>query len=121
MCNHVAVGYERGDEEGDENREYQDKGNHRREKPKYSDPSTEDMLHGPCRIHYAYLDGKRVCAKILENRRFSFESQNVASIQEIFLQCALICQFWPIDIEPDNSGPPVRLRCQGGTTAVRSH
>jgi hypothetical protein len=19
------------------------------------------MLHGPCRIHYAYLDGKRVC------------------------------------------------------------
>jgi hypothetical protein len=31
-----------------------------REKPKYSGPSAEDMLQGPCRIHYAYLDGKRV-------------------------------------------------------------
>jgi hypothetical protein len=49
--NQVAAGYERGDEEGDENREYQDKGNRRREKPKYSDPSAEDMLHGPCHIH----------------------------------------------------------------------
>jgi hypothetical protein len=29
-------------------------------KPGYSSPSAEDMLHGPCRIHYAYLDGKRV-------------------------------------------------------------
>jgi hypothetical protein len=57
--NQVAAGYERGDEEGDENREYQDKGNRRREKLIYSDPSAEDMLHGPCRIHYAYLDGKR--------------------------------------------------------------
>jgi hypothetical protein len=30
------------------------------EKLRYSGPSAEDMLYGPCRIHYAYLDGKRV-------------------------------------------------------------
>jgi hypothetical protein len=41
-------------------REYRDKNSREREKPKYSGPSAEDMLHGPCRIHYAYLDGKRV-------------------------------------------------------------
>jgi hypothetical protein len=36
--NQVAVGYERGEEEGNENREYQDKSSHIRDKPKYSDP-----------------------------------------------------------------------------------
>jgi hypothetical protein len=58
--NQVAAGYERSNEEGDGSREYRDKNSHEREKPKYSGPSAQDMLHGPCRIHYAYLDGKRV-------------------------------------------------------------
>jgi hypothetical protein len=58
--NQIATGYERRDEEGYESREFQARGNHGVEKPKYSGPSAEDMLHGPCRIHYAYLDGKRV-------------------------------------------------------------
>jgi hypothetical protein len=58
--NQIAAGYERRDEEGYENREFQARGNHEVEKPKYSSPSAEDMLYGPCRIHYAYLDGKRV-------------------------------------------------------------
>jgi hypothetical protein len=58
--NQIAAGYERRDEEGYENREFQARGNHEVEKPKYSGPSAEDMLYGPCRIHYAYLDGKRV-------------------------------------------------------------
>jgi hypothetical protein len=58
--NQIAAGYERRDEEGYESREFQGEGNRRTEKPKYSSPSAEDMLHGPCRIHYAYLDGKRV-------------------------------------------------------------
>jgi hypothetical protein len=48
-----AAGYE----EGYENRRFEAKGV---EKLRYSGPSAEDMLHGPCRIHYAYLDGKRV-------------------------------------------------------------
>jgi hypothetical protein len=55
--NQVAAGYEAKEEEGYENRKFQAKGI---EKPRYSGPSAEDMLYGPCRIHYAYLDGKRV-------------------------------------------------------------
>jgi hypothetical protein len=58
--NRIAAGYERREEEGYESREFQGRGNREVEKPKYSGPSAEDMLHGPCRIHYAYLDGKRV-------------------------------------------------------------
>jgi hypothetical protein len=58
--NQIAAGYERRDEEGYENMEFQARDNRRVEKPKYSGPSAEDMLYGPCRIHYAYLDGKRV-------------------------------------------------------------
>jgi hypothetical protein len=55
--NQVATGYRAGEEEGYENRRFQAKG---AEKPKYSGPLAKDMLYGPCRIHYAYLDGKRV-------------------------------------------------------------
>jgi uncharacterized protein YPO0396 len=58
--NQVAMGYEGKEEEGYENRKFQAKGNQGVEKPKYSGSSVEDMLYGPCRIHYAYLDGKRV-------------------------------------------------------------
>jgi hypothetical protein len=58
--NLIAAGYERRDEEGYKNREFQARGNREVEKPKYSSPSAEDMLHGPCRINYEYLDGKRV-------------------------------------------------------------
>jgi hypothetical protein len=59
-CNQIAVGYERRDKEGYGSREFRDKNSREKEKPKYSGPSAEDMLHGPCRIHYAYLDVKRV-------------------------------------------------------------
>jgi hypothetical protein len=58
--NQVAAGYKRKDEEGYENKEFQARGKHGIEKQKYSGLSAEDMLYGPCRIHYAYLDGKRV-------------------------------------------------------------
>jgi hypothetical protein len=67
--NQVAAGYERGDEAGNDNREYQDKNNRRQEKPKYFDPSAEDMRHGPCRIHYAYLDGKRISNHLMRDCR----------------------------------------------------
>jgi hypothetical protein len=55
--NQVAAGYVLEEEEGHENRRSQAK---RIENSKYSGPSAEDMLYGPCRIHYAYLNGKRV-------------------------------------------------------------
>jgi hypothetical protein len=55
--NQIAAGYKAKEEEGYENRKCQAKGV---EKPRYSGPSAEDMLYGPCRIHYVYFDGKRV-------------------------------------------------------------
>jgi hypothetical protein len=58
--NQIAAGYEKREEEGYESREFQDRSSRGKEKPKYSGLLPEDMLHGPCRIHYAYLDGKRV-------------------------------------------------------------
>jgi hypothetical protein len=42
--NQIAVGYDRRDKEGYENREFQARDNHGVEKPKYSGPSAEDML-----------------------------------------------------------------------------
>jgi hypothetical protein len=54
--NQVAAGYGAREEEEDEGRRFQTKG---AEKSIYSGPSAEDMLYGPCRIHYAYLDGKK--------------------------------------------------------------
>jgi hypothetical protein len=57
--NQIAAGYERRDEEGYRSMESQDRNSREKEKPKYSGPSAEDMLHGPCRIHYVYLDGKK--------------------------------------------------------------
>jgi hypothetical protein len=78
--NQVAAGYERGAEEGNENREYQDKSNHRRDKPKYSNPSAEDMLHGPCRIHYTYLDGKRVSNHLMRDCRTFLRLQNAMEL-----------------------------------------
>jgi hypothetical protein len=67
--NQVAAGYKRSDGEGDERRndEYHRKDNPRRDKSKYFDPSAEDILHGPCRIHYAYLDGKRVSNHLMRD------------------------------------------------------
>jgi hypothetical protein len=55
--NQVAAGYGVREEEEDKGRRLQTKGT---EKSRYSGPSAEDMLYGPCRIHYAYLDGKSV-------------------------------------------------------------
>jgi hypothetical protein len=58
--NQIVAGYERRDEESYGSREFQDRNSCEKEKPKYSGPLAEDMLHGPCRIRYTYLDGKRV-------------------------------------------------------------
>jgi hypothetical protein len=73
----VAAGYERRDDEGYENKEFQARGNHGVEKSKYSGPSAEDMLYRPCRIHYAYLDGKRVSNHQMKDCRTFLRLQNV--------------------------------------------
>jgi hypothetical protein len=58
--NQIATGYDGRNEEGYKNIEFPMRDSRGKEKPRYSGPSVEDMLYGPCRIHYAYLDGKRV-------------------------------------------------------------
>jgi hypothetical protein len=64
--NQVAAEYEAKEEEGYENRKFQAKGV---EKLRYSGPSAEDKLYGPCRIHYAYLNGKRVSNHQMKDSR----------------------------------------------------
>jgi hypothetical protein len=71
--NQVAVGYEAREEERYANRRFQAKG---MEKPRYSGPSAEDMLYGPCRIHYAYFDGKRVSNHQMKDCRTFLRLQN---------------------------------------------
>jgi hypothetical protein len=80
--NQVAAGYGRRDKQVNESREYQDKNNRRREKPKYSDPSAEDMLHGPCRVHYAYLDGKRVSNHLMRDCRTFLRLQDAKELSQ---------------------------------------
>jgi hypothetical protein len=58
--NQIAAGYKRNDGEEDEGRNGEYHNTYRKDRSKYLDPSAEDILHGPCRIHYVYLDGKRV-------------------------------------------------------------
>jgi hypothetical protein len=74
--NQTAAGYDRRNEEGYENKEFQTRDNRGTEKPKYSGPSAEDMLYGPCRIHYAYLDGKRVSNHQIKDCRTFLRLQN---------------------------------------------
>jgi hypothetical protein len=78
--NQVAAGYKRRDEEGYENKEFQTRGKHDAKKQKYSGPSTGNVLYGPCRIHYAYLEGKRVSNHQMKDCR-TFLSCKVPWIQ----------------------------------------
>jgi hypothetical protein len=71
--NQVATGYEAKEEKGYENRKFQAKGVG---KPRYSDPSAEDMLYGPCRIHYVYHDGNRVSNHQMKDCRTFLRLQN---------------------------------------------
>jgi hypothetical protein len=74
--NQIAVGYDERNGEGYENREFQARDNKGKEKLRYSGPSAEDMLYGPCRIHYAYLDGKRVSNHQMKDCRTFLRLQN---------------------------------------------
>jgi hypothetical protein len=80
--NQVAAGYEKRDEEGDKNEEYHKKDTHRRERLKYSDPSAVDILHRPCRIHYAYLDGKRVSNHLMTDCKMFLRLQEAMELSQ---------------------------------------
>jgi hypothetical protein len=74
--NQIATVYDRRNEEGYENKEFQTRDSRGTEKPRYSSPSAEDMLYGPCSIHYAYLDGKRVYNHQIKDCRTFLRLQN---------------------------------------------
>jgi hypothetical protein len=74
--NQIAAGYDERNEESYENTKFPMKDNRRKEKPRYSGPSAEDMLYGPCRIHYACLDGKRVSNHQMKDCRTFLRLQN---------------------------------------------
>jgi hypothetical protein len=69
LHNQISARYRRSDEEGDEHKstEYHKKDNSKGNKPRYLNPSVEDILNGPCHIHYAYLDGKRVSNHLMRD------------------------------------------------------
>jgi hypothetical protein len=74
--NQIAAGYDGRNEEGYQNVEFPTRDGRGKEKPRYSGPSAEDMLYGPCRIHYAYLDGKRVSNHQMKDCRTFLRLQN---------------------------------------------
>jgi hypothetical protein len=74
--NQIAAGYDGRNEEGYENIEFLTRDNRGKEKPRYSGPLAEDMLYGPCHIHYAYLDGKRVSNHQMKDCRTFLRLQN---------------------------------------------
>jgi hypothetical protein len=74
--NQIAAGYDERSKEGYENEEFQARDNRGKEKPRYLGPSAEDMLYGPSRIHYAYLDEKRVSNHQMKDCRTFLRLQN---------------------------------------------
>jgi hypothetical protein len=77
--NQIAAGYDRRDKESDKKGKSQRRNNHEAEKPRYSSPSAEDMLLGPCRIHYAYLAGKRVSNHQMKDCRTFLRLQSASN------------------------------------------
>jgi hypothetical protein len=80
--NQIAVGYDGRNEEGYDSKEFQAKDSRGKEKPRYSGASAEDMLYGPCRIHYAYLDGKRVSNHQMKDCRTFLRLQNTMDLSQ---------------------------------------
>jgi hypothetical protein len=78
--NQIAAGYDERNEQGYESKEFQARGSRGKEKPRYSGPSAEDMLYGPVRIHYAYLDGKRVSNHQMKDCKTFWYVSNVSII-----------------------------------------
>jgi hypothetical protein len=74
--NQISAGYNKRNKEDHENGEFQPRDNRGKEKQRYSGPSAEDMLYGPCRIHYAFLDGKRVSNHQMKDCRTFLRLQN---------------------------------------------
>jgi hypothetical protein len=47
------------------------------------DPSHEDILNGPCHIHYTYLDGKRVSNQLIRDCRMFMKLQEAIEFSQV--------------------------------------
>jgi hypothetical protein len=83
-CNQLAAGHRTSGEEGGERR---NSGYHRKDdsggdRSRNFDPSPEHILNGPCRIHYTYLDGKRVSNHLMRDCRMFVKLQEAMELSQ---------------------------------------
>jgi hypothetical protein len=83
-CDQVAVGYQRNSKEGGEhkNNRYHRRDDSGRDRSRNFDPSPEDILNGPCHIHYTFLDGKRVSNHLMRDCRTFMKLQEALEFSE---------------------------------------
>jgi hypothetical protein len=72
---------------GEKGGERRNNGYHRKNdsggyRSKFLDPSPEDILNGPCHIHYAYLDGKRVFNHLMSDCRTFVKLQEAMELSK---------------------------------------
>jgi hypothetical protein len=82
--NQVAIGYKRSHEEGGEHRSsgYHRKDDFEGDRSRNFDSSLEHILNGPCRIHYTYLDGKRVSNHLMRDCRAFVKLQEAMELSQ---------------------------------------
>jgi hypothetical protein len=84
----VAMGYKDNNYEGDDRRNSgyrsygrEDSSNNKRfqsKGPREYNPSPDDMLNGPCQIHFAFVDGKRVSRHAMKDCKTFLKLQEAA-------------------------------------------
>jgi hypothetical protein len=84
----VAAGYKDNNYQGDNRRNLgyrsygrEDSINNKRSQskgPREYNPSPDDMLNGPCHIHFAFVDGKRVSRHAMKECKMFLKLQEVA-------------------------------------------
>jgi hypothetical protein len=90
--NQVAIGYKETNYQGDnrrntgyQNNSREDSGSNRQFQPRGSreyNQSPDDMLNGPCHIHYAYIDGKRVSRHAMKDCRTFIKLQEAVGYKQ---------------------------------------
>jgi hypothetical protein len=89
----VAAGYKQNTYQGDDRRNLgycnnirEDSSSNKQFHPRGSreyNQSSDDMLHGPCHIHYTFIDGKRVSRHAMKDCRTFLKLQEVAGNKQV--------------------------------------
>jgi hypothetical protein len=89
----VAAGYKENNNQGDErqnsgyhNDNRDDSGNNRQFRPRTSrdyNQSPEDMLNGPCCMHYTYVNGKRVSNHMMKDCQTFVKLQETVGSEQV--------------------------------------